>query len=458
MSFSALATEKKLSTQEQYINQVEYLFKGSPEKLNYNEVVKLSNDIFLQRTTYPNKIIAKTYLLLANVASNKGDLETAYQFTQDGLATTVGQDTIKLSLLIKLASILLAKRQYNKLLKTVQQAIDIQKKKENTKYHLFALSYRSVAFAMLNQHEKALSDLKKVEYSIKQNPSFAEHISLLAILARAHYHLGDYQIALTVNMKILQLRFSLNKLENVDQTYYHLANAYYRLNRFNDAYNAYWEAKSFSEKKSAHIYAAFAIQGLGLTLIKQKQYVEAKVEILKARALFYQNNVILPYLESTISLAILSNLTDQKSSASKLLFEAEKLSINIELSDDYIILYQLLSDIYKESEDIKKAFIWQQKYSTALLKERKSTAYIHQLSTKHSINSNVLTSTAASNQSSQLAVKLAEKSELASSYSTKYHQQQILIFVLSVIALLLFSFFKQYLQSVFNKYFSISCH
>jgi len=440
MSFNALAAEIRPSTKEQYISQVELLFRKNSEKLNYNEVVELSNEIILQREKYPNEILAKTYFLLANVASNKGELETAYQFTQDGLAITTGHEQVKLCLQIKLASILSAKKQYVQLLTTAQQAIDMPHDKENIKYFLFALSYRSVAFAMLNQHEDALTDLQQVEYIIKQNPAFAEHIALLAILANAHYHLGDYQTALTMHLKILKLRFSLNKLDNVDQTYYHLANAYYRLNQLNDAYNAYWEAKKHAQIKAAQIYVAYASQGLGLTLIQQKQYKEAKVEILEAKALFYQYNLARPYLETIISLALLGNLTEQKHTARNLLLEAEQLSINIELTDDYIILYQLLSDIYKDKKDINKAYFWQQKYSKALLKTKKQTISNRQISVKYRVNTNKSANISASNQTRQLAVKLAEQSELAASFSTKYHQQQTLIFILSVIVLLSLGF------------------
>jgi len=440
ISFNALTAEINLSTQEQYINQVEFLFRKNAEKLNYNEVVELSNEIILQREKYPSEILAKTYLLLANVASNKGELETAYQFTQDGLDIATGHEKIKLCLQIKLASIFSAKKKYVQLLSTAQQAIDMPQDKGNIKYFLFALSYRSVAFAMLKQHKDALTDLQEIEYIIRQNPSFAEHIALLAILANAHYHLGDYQTALTMHLKILKLRFSLNKLESVDQTYYHLANAYYHLNRFNDAYNAYWEAKKYAEKKAAQIYVAYASHGLGRTLIKQKQYREAKVEILAAKTLFYQYNLARPYLETIISLALLGNLTEQKHTARKLLLDAEQLSINIELTDDYIILYQLLSDIYKDKKDINKAYFWQKKYSKALLKTKKPTISNRQLSNKHTENTNKSANTSASNQTRQLAIKLSEQSELAASFSTKYKQQQTLIFILSVIALLLLCF------------------
>ncbi len=434
VNFNALTAEQKASTQEQLIGQVESLFRENSEKLNYSEVVELSNKINLKRDTYSNDILAKTYLLLANVASNKGELETAYQFTQDGLAIATGYEKTKLCLQIKLASIFSAKKQYKELLTTAQQAIDMPQDKESIGYFLFALSYRSVAFAMFNQHEDALTDLQKVAFIIKQNPSFAEHVALLAILANAHYHLGDYQTALTIQLKILTLRFSLDKLENIDQTYYHLANAYYRLNRFNDAYNAYWEAKRYAQKKAAPIYEAYASQGLGITLIKQKQYIEAETEILEAKTLFSQYSLGGPYLETIISLALLSNLTEQKQKHVNLLLEAENLIINTELTDDYIILYQLLSTFYKENKDINKAYFWQKKYSDALLKTKTSTLFNHPLSAKYVNN---IKNIAASSKTRQLAVKLADQSELTTSFSAKYQQQQTRILILSGIALLL---------------------
>ncbi len=439
ISFNVLAEDHKPLSQEQLINQVEYLFKESAESLEYNKVVELSNQIILRREAYPSDILAKTYLLLAHVASNKGELETAFQFTQDGLAVATRHQKAKLCLQIKLASIYSAKKKYEQLLITAQHAIDMPQNNENTKYFLFALSYRSVAYAMLNQHDNALSDLQSIESIMKQNSSFAEHTSLLAILANAYYHLGDYQTALTVQLKILKLRFNLNKLDNVDQTYYHLANAYYHLGRLNDAYNGYWEAKRYAKEKAAPIYVAYASQGLGLTLIQQKQYAEAKAETLAAKKLFYQNNLARPYLETTISLAQINNLTEQKNQATNLILKAEALLMNIDLSDDFIISYQLLADIYESKKNINKAYFWQQKYSKALLKVNLSKSPIHQLSAQHMVSPNEPENISVNSQSRQLAVNLAEQSELAISFSKKYQQQQTFIIILSLVTSLLLS-------------------
>ncbi|PCH97606.1 MAG: hypothetical protein COB83_01365 [Gammaproteobacteria bacterium] len=439
MSFNVLSAQEKHFTPEQLISQVEHLFRESAETLNYNKVVELSNKIILQRKNYPNEIIAKTYMLLARVASNKGELETAFQFIQDGLAIPIQHLETKLCLQIKLASILSAKKQYQPLLTSAQQTIDILQDQKNSKYFLFALSYRSVAFAMLNQHEKALSDLQKIESFIKRNPSFAEHVTLLATLANAYYYLGDYQTVLTVQLKILKLRFNLNKLNNVDQTYYHLANAYYRLNRFNDAYNAYWEAKNYAEKKAALIYVAYANQGLGETLIKQKHYNEAETRILTAKELFYKNNLARPYLETIISLAQIKSFIGQKNKATSLLVEAEKLLTATALTDDYIVFYRLLAEMYQIKKEFSKAYFWLQKYNQALLNTTKPVTIASQTILEKITNNGDLVNNFASGQARQLTVKLAEKSALETSFFYKYQQQQKFIILLSSLSLLLLS-------------------
>ncbi len=438
LSFGILASENEPQSPEQLIAEVEYLFKTSSETLNYSQVVELSNKIIIQREKYPSDTLAKTYLLLSNVAVNKGEMETALQFVQDGLAVSSRYQKTQLCLQIKLASILSAKKQYQQLLITAQTAINMPQDTDDIKYYLFALSYRSVAYAMLNQHQDALTDLQQIESIIEQNAAFAEHTSLLTILANAYFHLGDFQTALTVQLKILKLRFNLNKLASVDQTYYHLANAYFKLNRFNDAFNAYWEAKSYAEKKSAPIYVAHARQGLGLTLMQQKQFVEAEKEILAAKAIFYQHNLVSSYLETLVSLVQIKNLLNQDIAAVTLLNEAEKLSTTVALSGDYIIIYQLLANMHRNGTNIRKAYFWQRKYSEALLQTNAQYTSNFQASYNESISLNPTKQSIASNQTRQLALRLAEQSELASSFSQKYQLQQTTILILSCIALLLF--------------------
>ena len=439
LNFNAQANNNLLS-QEKLITQVEHLFKQNAETLNYHDIVELSNKIISQRINYPSEIIAKTYLLLANVAINKGELETALQFINDGLATATNNQAIILPLQINLAQIFSAKKQYQQLLSTVQQAINSSKKKKNTRCFLIALSYRSVAFSMLGQHTKALIDLQQVEAVIQENPAFSEHISLLTILANAHYHLGDYQTALMVQSKILQLRFNLNRLNNIDQTYFHLANAYYRLDRFNDAYTAYWEAKDYATKKDAPIHIAYASQGLALTLLRQKQYDAAKIEAEKATELFYKHSLATPYLESLIILSQIYYEMKQTDQSFGLLVEAEKLIIDKKLSPDYFIFYQSLANMYLFKKDFNKAYLWQKKYSDVLLDHLQFTNKVIKFN-RDPINNEIVSineDIPDSTKSRKLAIKLAEQSELTSSFSSKFRMQRLLIIISSIITFLLF--------------------
>ena len=438
ISFSTFSAEITLVEQGQLIDQVELLFAEDDEKLDYNEVLTLSNKVITHREKYTNDIIAKTYLLLAHVTSSIGELETAYQFTLDGLASVSGQEQVRMCLQIKLASILVDKKKYKQLLSIAQEAIDMPRNKENTKYYLFSLSYRSVAYAMMNQYQLALKDLQEVQSNIEENPSFAEHITLLSILANAYYHLADYQTALTLHQKVLQLRFRSKKLDNIEQTYYHLANTFFKLNQFDDAYNAYWESKRYAENKAAKIYMAYASQGLGLTLTQQAQFNDAKIEFLEAKSLFYQHNLTSSYLETIISLVLLNDLMDVNLTTSTLLDEAEELAMNIQLTGSYIIIYQLLADFNKQKNDLKKAFFWQKKYSDALLKSKKSVAFSNPLTTKHTINSAKSANIVASTKTRELAVKLAEQSASNNAFSTKYVQQQTFIYTLSILVFFLF--------------------
>jgi len=428
---NAFASENTLVMQEQLIKQVEYLFQQNPESLRSDEVIPLSNKIIPHRNKYPNEIVTKTYLLLIDIAMNKGELATAFQFAQDGIKLTNSSQKTYLCLQVQLAKIFTAKKHYKKLLNVTEQTIKSPITKGNAKYLLFALSYRSAAYAMLSQPGKALEDMQQVQNIIKQNPAFNEHISLLSILANAYYHLGDFETSLTVQLKILKLRFNLNKLENVDQTYYHLGNAYFSLQRYNDAYNAYWEAKRYAEKKSAPIYAAYAGQGLALTLQQQQQYSQATTELLQAKKIFHQHNLTTSYLETLITLAQISRATKQLPASLHYLTTAEKIAENVILNKNYIIFYQLLAQMYLDKGAVDSAYFWQKKYSQALLNNKPIN-----INAKANNKQNLVDSSKAR----KLTLKLAEQSELTSTFASKYQQQQTIIFLLAfIIITLLFS-------------------
>ncbi len=436
-SFNALA-KHSLPTHEKLIAQVESLLEQNIEALNYQEIIKLSSKVINQRDSFPNNIIAKTYLLLGYVTINNGELETALQFTYDGLSVLTQDQAVKVPLQLNLAKIFYAKKQYQKLLNTAQEVTNSLKSEKDTRCFLMALSYRSVAFSMLGLHSEALNDLQQVEKVIQQYPTFAEHIALLSILANAYYYLGDYQTAISLQLKVLKLRFNLQQLNNIEQTYFHLANAHYRLNRFDDAYNAYWEAKRYAQKKNSPIYIAFASHGLSLTLLQQKDYEKAKVEAMKAKELFYENNLARSHLESIITLSQIYRALGEEEKGFTLLLQAEKLIENITITDTYILIYQHLAEIYLAKTEYQKAYLWQKKYNEALLNQhsivKKSIVFNSEyFSNKETEN------IPASSKSRNLAMKLAEQSELTASFSHKFRIQQLIILITTTIIILLLS-------------------
>jgi GGDEF domain-containing protein len=443
LNFKVLANDHT-PHQEKLISQIEQLFKKNYETLNYDNVTELSYKIINQRSHYPSEIVAKTYLLLAYVTNNKGEVETSLQFSNDGLAIANQNKETRLNLQINLAKILLAKKNYQQLLATAQKIINTPENNKNKSYFLIALSYRSVAFSMLKQHTKALIDIQQIEKNIQKMPIYSEHISLLIMLANAYYYLDDYQNSLTVQLKVLNLQLNLNRLNNIDRTYFYLAKTYYRLNRFNDAYTAYWEAKNHAIKKEAPIYVAYASQGLALTLLRQKQYVAAEIKALESKELFYKYNLSTPYLESIIILTEIYNAIKKDDLKSTLLLKAEMLLGNTKLTADYIIVYQYLADLYFVKSDLNKAYYWQKKYSQNSLEDIQFTNTKNELNNyslnKRLIEYNKNENSTTNTKTKNLAINITKQSDLISSISDDFSNQQLIILTLTVTVLALLSF------------------
>lgn len=443
MSFSVLSAEADRLSPEQLIAQVDALVQTDLETLNYRQIVALGNAIIIQRSLYPSETLAKTYLLLANVANNKGEFSTGFQFIQDGLAISSVNEQTNLDLYITQANIHNAQNQGEALLSTADKIIDRPNIKEITPYYLLAMGYRSLALIMLNQHKIGLADLQKTINTANKHTDFNENIALLSILAKAYFHLGDYQATLTIQLKILALRFELARLGNVNHTYQHIANIYYRLHRFDDAYNAYWEAKKHAEKKQAPIFIAHATKGLGLTLFQQKNYAEAAIKIQAAKSLFYQNNLASPFLETLVILAQISKATGQENEAINRLLEAEQTAKNIKLTNDYAILYKMLAQLYLDRSELNKAYFWQKEYSNSLLRSTKTAYYDDKLPPLTFLNANKVGSVNAGSPLIQSTDNITQPDEIqnfpaeANSQPSIVYSLSLLIFALSTLVLFL---------------------
>jgi len=422
-AFSASNTEI-----QQNIAQINRYFDAEKETISYDDVVKLSSSIIQNRQFYNNNIVAKVFILLADAATSKGDLARAMQFALDGKSLVAIEKSLELPLLLKIASGYYIKGKFRRVKDIAQQAITLASQINDIQYLLKALSYRGMANALMGEHQLALNDLKQVELLLAENQQFSDHIDLLEVLAIAHFYLNDHQAAVTFYNKVLKLRFKLSQKNNIGLTYYSLARSYLKLSQFDDAYNAFWEAKQHAKSKNAPIRIAYAQLGLGQVLLLQKQEELALVALQKAESLFHGQNLTKPYLSTLIALAKVTMSLERKKLTFQYLEQAITISENIELTYEQIELYQLLSMMYQEKKQFKKALIAQQEYI--------------KLYQRFSVNKKeqAVSGSSLSAKSRQLSLNLAEESELRAQFNAKFTHQKLVISILIALLTLLVLF------------------
>jgi len=428
---------KEPSEQAALSNEVQQLLKINSEMLDAGAVKILYEKIINNRQHYSNDVLAKTFLLSARVASNQGDINKVSLFADKGLAANSLDKTIKLSLILKSAEVFLAKKQYAELLALTHNAVNTSKSSRSIKYNLLSLSYRSVAFAMLGEHQQALADLQEVELGINAS-ELTEHIKLLTVLALAYHHLGDYKTSLTMQLKILKLRLEMNQKKNIAQTYLYLGYAYFHLLRFDDSYNAFWESKKHAQDNDTPINSAYANKGLGLVLLKQQRPFPAIEPLQQAVNIFQKNNILSENIETSVALAKAKLGNNENSEAFALLMQVLKLLDGKDISLKYSGFYGMVAEMHFAKQNYRLAYRWREKYSHVLLKKLDNQKKTSNLVPRPSHLALGLTPQSKPiEESKKLALKLAASSELSSSFVTKYQKQRIVIISLSSFALLL---------------------
>ncbi|MCP4989926.1 MAG: hypothetical protein GY928_28920 [Colwellia sp.] len=418
-------------------NEVQQLQKVDSENINADKVKGLAKRILNNRQHYSNDILAKVFLLSANVATNQGDINKVYHFAKQGWEANSRDKKVRLSLLLKLAEVHLVRKQYKPLLTLSQTAVTLGETSNSDKHYLLSLSYRSVAFAMLGMHKQALNDLQQVEKGIS-NTVLAEHIELLTVLSRVYHRLADYQTSLTMQLKILKLRFETGRTMNLDQTYLYLGYAYFYLLRLDDAYNAFWESRKYSKAKNSTISVANANKGLGIVLLIQHSY-PASIELFERAILVFQKNEMLTeQFESMVGLAKAKLGVKKTSEAYELLNKILKLLNGRDISLAYTGFYRMVAEMYLAKKDFKGAYRWQEKHSQVLITKlegkKQASSVVNRLS---HLSLGLEPRIEPINESRKLAVKLAENSELSSGLIEKLEKQRLVIISLSALVCIL---------------------
>jgi tetratricopeptide (TPR) repeat protein/GGDEF domain-containing protein len=426
---ASLCFASEVFTVDHNIKKVDGYFLLDSETLSYEAIITVSKSIIESREKYPTETLGKTFILLASIANNKGEDADAFQFAQDGLSIRGLSNSMKYNLLLKVANGYYLKEKYIQTQNVATSVIVMAESSDVLKYRLIALSYRAVAYALQNKNNLSLDDLKEVEQLISTHPKYGDHLPLLEILATAHYYLGDYQTSLTMENKLLTLRFDLNRVANIDQTYLNLARAYLQLGLFDDAYNAYWEAQKHSAEKNAPIRVAYAELGLAEVLLRQRKYQDAHNWLLTANDTFNEKSLSKPYLTTLILLAETALKLGEKDEYKNYLHQGELIYKNTKLSKNQSKLLLLLSDMYQEKGD----------YQNALAMHKNYLEHFQQFQQKinFSISANNNEGLNAKEKSKDLIFDLTEQSKLKKQYDATDVAQKQKIFILTVVIIVL---------------------
>jgi len=425
----AINTELNAEYRDDNIRKIDQYYLIDNESLPHDEIIALASIVIKNRVHYSHDTIGKVFILLAEVAKNKGDIGRSFQFASDGFALTGISRAIKLNLMLKISAGHYVKGKYHRVLNVAEQAIQLSSGSEFIEYRLIALSYKAMAHALLAQHNLAFDSLQRVESLIEQNKRFTDHFELLEILASAYHYQGRYQTAVLMYNKLIKLRFDSYRTKNIDQSYYNLASAYLALLQFDDAYNAFWEAKKYALKKSAAIRIAYAELGIGQVLLIQNQFQTAYQALFKAEDIFKGQNLTKPYLSSLIALAKVLQKIGKVDESYDLLKKAQYIAENVDLTNAQIELHLLLTNMYYQQGNIEAAFKAQSRY----LELYEQFNVITQLDKE-----NLKEYKQVNDDSRDLAMKLLDQSGLRTVFSDKIAYQNKVIFWLVIALSLLF--------------------
>ena len=349
-------------------NQVQQLLIDTNQTVDIKTVEHLSTKIMANRQSYSNDVIAKVYLLLTRVAFNLGDIAKVTEYANNGLAVNGLDKRINLALQLKLAEVFIAQHNVHQLSSLTELTVQESQLSTSLKYQLLALSYRSVAYAMQGQHHKALADLKQVEQGLSDS-ELIEHIELLTILARAYFYLQDFQTSRIMLLRVLKLSIKMRQSHKLARAYLYLGFAYVNLQRFDDAFNAFWESRNQAKKNQAVINIAHANKWLGIVLIKQQQFESAFSPLSLAIESYKSLNIRMDLAESYIALAKAKLESNDSIAGFNILNKVIKLLGSEQVSTDFTGFYRMVAEMYFVQKRFQLAYEWQEKHSRILLKK-----------------------------------------------------------------------------------------
>jgi GGDEF domain-containing protein len=423
-------------------------YVADKELLITQDIANVAQAVVNHREQYNSNIVAKAYSLLSDRAFNHGDLLAAFQLAKKGSQLSNIDVTVQLNLLLKMARGYYAQGNYIELKNTSQKAAWLAEQANNMNYHLQALAYSVVAYALSADYSLAITELNRVEILLAQSQRNIDQITLLEIIAQAHFYLSEYDNTVEILNRVLKLRTDMPKTPAIARSYKLLANAYYQLQQFDDAYNAFWQSLQFAQQFKLNIRAANAELGLGQVLYQQQQFTKAKQRLENARNVFNQHNLLRLELSAQISLVKVLYQLNQTEEADAMLLSAQSLAENVVLLPQQIELFLLLTDYYIKQHKLPQAITMQKRY-LSLYQDFYPNISVN--------NTYANAAKTTSSKTKQLALNIAEQSQLSLEFNDKYRQQQLFIILLAValfcsVIVIIYDRFKLHRQQLHRGY------
>lgn len=408
--------------------QINRYFELPTPDLPEKEVIYLAMEITKDRHLYQADVVAKTFILLAETAINKGDMTKATQFAKDGLSINGIDQSLELNLRLKVIAGAYIKGQFKHIAGMTENAVSLSQQIGDQHQLIISLAYRAMISALLEQDVVAYQDLQRVREIMDNNPSYAQHIDMLEIFAQAHYFLMDYETATTLFHQVLNLRFEQQQFLGLGLTYIRLANTYLKQNALDDAFNAFWEAKQHAEKVDKPLLLAHSFSGLGESLRLQSSFEKSRGYLLQAEALLKGFNLSNAYLNTLISLAKVSGELGNTLEQYHYIARAVSLAETTDLTIEQYELYALAGKMYYQQGDLESAYRTLAYYSEKALPTlaNKTTAVTKEPQKTSALNR-------------QLTLDFAKESELRSQFNSRYDQQQRIMAIQTIIVVVLLS-------------------
>lgn len=424
--------QNELSQVDDNVQAIDHYFAMETSQLPFPKVIPLAAEIVSDRLLYNSDTLARTYALISEIASVKGESARAHQLALYGLTYKGTTADVVLNLKLKRASWHFFNNEFSELIDYIEPVIAQAETGKFQQYRMQALAYRAMGNAMLGNHQASLEDLLLIEQVINTNPKFPNIIELYELLGISQHFLGNFSLALSMYSKAIDRRFNDEKLIGISQTYSRLGDGYSALGQFDDAYNAYWEAKNFATAHQFPIRIAYAELGIGQVMLSQNDYENAFKSLIEAENLFKGKNLRKPYINTLTALIISSQKTGRDALAEQLLKQASEMIELLTFLPEQAELYVLLSKYYQSKGEYEKAVSLLEQYVSENRVQHPSI--VSSADTKEEVE-----------QGKMQAMKVVQVSEnrLAEKPNNNQYLQMFLLLLCFVLAVVIFMLWYQ---------------